>query len=80
MGGNWNKTWRIWCFTRLGDGEKAARIFNDMITGSAYENLMQDQSGNMQVDGSMSTPGFMAEMLLLAISTRRNTLVTRTSG
>ncbi|MBI9063071.1 MAG: glycoside hydrolase family 95 protein [Marinilabiliaceae bacterium] len=64
MGGNWNKTWRIWCFTRLGDGEKAARIFNDMVTDVGFENLMAHESGNMQVDGSMSTPGFMAEMLL----------------
>ena len=32
MGGNWNRTWRIYCYTRLLDGEKAARIFNDMVT------------------------------------------------
>ncbi|GAB3652508.1 glycoside hydrolase family 95 protein [Echinicola sediminis] len=64
MGGNWNKTLRIWCFARLGDGEKAARIFNDMVTDVGFENLMAHESGNMQVDGSMSTPGFMAEMLL----------------
>ena len=64
MGGNWNKTWRIWCFTRLGDGEKAARIFNDMVTDVGFENLLAHESGNMQLDGSMSTPGFMAEMLL----------------
>ena len=64
MGGNWNRTWRIWCYTRLGDGEKAARIFNDMVTQVGFENLMAHQSNNMQVDGSMSTPGFMAEMLL----------------
>lgn len=64
MGGNWNKTWRIWCFTRLLDGEKAARIFNDMVTDVGFENLMAHESHNMQVDGSMSTPGFMAEMML----------------
>ncbi|MCL3779485.1 glycoside hydrolase family 95 protein [Prolixibacteraceae bacterium JC049] len=64
MGGNWNKTWRIWCFTRLLDGEKAARIFNDMVTDVGFENLMAHESNNMQVDGSMSTPGFMAEMML----------------
>lgn len=64
MGGNWNKTWRIWCFARLLDGEKAVRIFNDMVTDVGFENLMAHESGNMQVDGSMSTPGFMAEMLM----------------
>lgn len=64
MGGNWNRTWRIWSYTRLGDGEKAARIFNDMVTQVGFENLMAHESNNMQVDGSMSTPGFMAEMML----------------
>ncbi|MEC3908481.1 glycoside hydrolase N-terminal domain-containing protein [Tamlana sp. 2201CG12-4] len=64
MGGNWNRTWRIWCYTRLLDGEKAARIFNDMVTQVGFENLMAHESNNMQVDGSMSTPGFMAEMML----------------
>lgn len=63
-GGNWGKTWRIWCWSRLYDGNRAARIYNDMVTDTGYENLMANQSGNMQVDGSMSTPGFMAEMLL----------------
>lgn len=64
MGGNWNKTWRIWCYARLGDGETAAKIFNDMVTDVGFESLMGSQSGNLQVDGSMSTPGFMAEMLM----------------
>jgi alpha-L-fucosidase 2 len=64
MGGNWNRTWRIYCYTRLLDGEKAARIFNDMVTQVGFENLMAHESNNMQVDGSMSTPGFMAEMML----------------
>ena len=63
-GGNWNRTWRIWSYIRLLDGEKAARIFNDMVSQVGFENLMAHESNNMQVDGSMSTPGFMAEMML----------------
>jgi alpha-L-fucosidase 2 len=63
-GGNWSQTWRIWCWARLHDGSNAVRIFNDMVRDTGFENLMTSQSGNMQVDGSMSTPGFMAEMLL----------------
>jgi alpha-L-fucosidase 2 len=67
-GGNWARTWRIWCWARLLDGERAARIFNEMIVEQGFENLMTFQQvpgdKRMQVDGSMSTPGFMAEMLL----------------
>ena len=63
-GGNWSKTWRIWCWSRLSDGNMAVRIFNDMIKNTGFENLMSSQSNQVVVDGSMSTPGFMAEMLL----------------
>ena len=67
-GGNWARTWRIWCWARLLDGNRANRIFNDMVVEQGFENLMTFQqvpgSQRMQVDGSMSTPGFMAEMLL----------------
>jgi alpha-L-fucosidase 2 len=67
-GGNWARTWRIWCWARLLDGERAAGIFNEMIAEQGFENLMTCQQvpgdRRLQVDGSMSTPGFMAEMLL----------------
>ncbi len=67
-GGNWARTWRIWCWARLLDGDRAHRIFNEMVVEQGFENLMTFQqvpgSDRMQVDGSMSTPGFMAEMLL----------------
>jgi len=63
-GGNWGQAWRIWCWARLYDGNRAVRIFNDMLTDTGYENLLTNQSGNMMVDAPMSTPGFIAEMLL----------------
>jgi alpha-L-fucosidase 2 len=67
-GGNWARTWRIWCWARLMDGNRAHKIFREMISQQSFENLMTFQhvpnSKRMQVDGSMSTPGFMAEMLL----------------
>ncbi len=67
-GGNWSRAWRIWCWARLLDGERAVKIYNEMVAEQGFENLMGCQhtpSGrNLQVDASMSTPGFMAEMLL----------------
>jgi alpha-L-fucosidase 2 len=76
-GGNWARTWRVWCWARLLDGERANKIFTEMIAEQGFENLMTFQHiptrnpgrgphpvNRLQVDGSMSTPGFMAEMLL----------------
>jgi alpha-L-fucosidase 2 len=67
-GGNWARTWRVWCWARLLDGERAAKVFNEMVAEQGFENLMTCQQTprerRLQVDGSMSTPGFMAEMLL----------------
>lgn len=67
-GGNWARTARIWCWARLLDGERAAKIFNEMIAEQGFENLMTCQQvpgdRKLQIDASMSTPGFMAEMLL----------------
>ena len=63
-GGNWSCAWKIWLWARLGDGERADKIFNHLITNVGYENMMGSQSNNMQVDASMSMPGFISEMLL----------------
>lgn len=67
-GGNWARNWRIWCWARLLDGERACKIFNEMVVEQVFENLMTFEhvrtANHMQVDASMSTPGFMAEMLL----------------
>jgi alpha-L-fucosidase 2 len=81
-GGNWSRAWRIWCWTRLMDGERANKIFTEMLTEEGFENLTtfqhagwgsgredqyQEPEGlylHFQLDGSATTPGFMAEMLL----------------
>jgi len=67
-GGNWARAWRIYCWARLLDGERANKIFTELITEQGFENLMTFQhvpgEDRMQVDASMSTPGFIAEMLL----------------
>ncbi len=63
-GGNWSMAWRTACWTRLLDGERASKVFNLMIKNTAFENMMTSQSGNMQVDAAMATPGIFAEMIL----------------
>jgi alpha-L-fucosidase 2 len=81
-GGNWSRAWRIWCWTRLMDGDRANKIFTEMLTEEGFENLTTFQHAgwgngredqycepdgmhlNFQLDGSATTPGFMAEMLL----------------
>ena len=55
-------------FGRFPDKLPHCKIFVDMIREQGFENLMTFQhvpsENRMQVDGSMSAPGFMAEMLL----------------
>ena len=67
-GGNWARAWRIWCWARLLDGDRADKIFSELLSEQGFENLMTFQhvpdENRMQVDASMSTSGFMAEMLL----------------
>lgn len=63
-GGNWSMAWRSALWTRLQKGDRAIRVFNTMIRDSGYENMMSNQSGNMQVDATMATSGIFAEMLL----------------
>lgn len=63
-GGNWSMAWRTALWARLYDGNQAIGTFNRMIKESGYENMMSNQSGNMQVDATMATSGLFAEMLL----------------
>ena len=72
LGGNWSRGWKVWIFARLLDGNRADKIFSQLIGQAGMENLMTYQqvpaAGGkrtpMQLDGSVSTPGFVAEMLL----------------
>ena len=67
-GGNWARAWRIYQWTRLLDGDRADGIFTALVREQSFESLMTFQhvpsANRLQVDGSMTTPGFMAEMLL----------------
>ncbi|GBU07716.1 alpha-L-fucosidase, partial [Bacteroidales bacterium] len=63
-GGNWSMAWKSALWSRLGSGDRAISIFNKMIQESGYENMMSNQSGNMQVDATMATCGIFAEMLM----------------
>jgi alpha-L-fucosidase 2 len=42
-GGNWSRCWRIWCWTRLMDGNRANKIFSEMLIEQGFENLLTHQ-------------------------------------
>jgi alpha-L-fucosidase 2 len=69
IGGNWSRAWKCWIWARLLDGDRAEKIFSEMIGEAGMENLcgyqqVPDGRRPMQLDGSATAPGFMAEMLL----------------
>ena len=74
IGGNWSRSWKCWIWARLLDGERADKIFSEMLGEAGMENLCTYQQLDMakeenartpmQLDGSVTTPGFMAEMLM----------------
>jgi alpha-L-fucosidase 2 len=42
-GGNWARAYRIWCWTRLLDGNRANKIFTELLTEQGFENLLTYQ-------------------------------------
>jgi alpha-L-fucosidase 2 len=42
-GGNWARAYRIWCWTRLFDGNRANKIFTGLLTEQGFENLLTYQ-------------------------------------
>jgi alpha-L-fucosidase 2 len=69
IGGNWSRAWKCWIWARLLDGDRADKILSEMLGEAGMENLCTYQQvppgrTPMQLDGSISTPGIMAEMLL----------------
>ncbi len=42
-GGNWSRCWRIWCWARLMDGNRANKIFSEMLREQGFENLLTHQ-------------------------------------
>lgn len=63
-GGNWSMAWRVGCWARLWEGDRAMRVFNLMFRETGRENLHTTQVDKMQVDASMSVPGIFSEMLM----------------
>jgi alpha-L-fucosidase 2 len=69
IGGNWSRAWKCWIWARLLDGDRADKIFSELIGEAGMENLctyqqMPPNRTPMQLDGSVTTPGFIAEMLM----------------
>jgi alpha-L-fucosidase 2 len=42
-GGNWARAHRMWCWTRLMDGNRAMKIMNGMLTEQGFENVLTFQ-------------------------------------
>ncbi|MEN6406973.1 MAG: glycoside hydrolase family 95 protein [Thermoguttaceae bacterium] len=68
IAGNWSRSWKCWIWARLFDGDRADKIFVEMLGEAGFENLCtyQQTGGHtpMQLDGSVTAPGFIAEMLM----------------
>jgi alpha-L-fucosidase 2 len=69
IGGNWSRAWKCWLWARLLDGDRADKIFSELIGEAGMENLctyqqMPPKETPMQIDGSVTTPGFIVEMLV----------------
>jgi alpha-L-fucosidase 2 len=69
IGGNWSRAWKCWIWARLLNGDRADKIFSELSGEAGFENLCSYQqvppSGKpMQLDGSVTAPGFIAEMLM----------------
>jgi len=56
-GGNWARAYRIWCWTRLLDGNRANKIFTELLTEQGFENLLTYQ----HIDYDWERPEFFNE-------------------
>jgi alpha-L-fucosidase 2 len=45
-GGNWARAHRMWCWTRLMDGNRANKIMTEMLTEQGFENVLTFQHAN----------------------------------
>lgn len=69
IGGNWSRSWKVWLWARLFDGDRADKILGELIGEAGMENMCQYQQvppdrTPMQLDGAITTPGCITEMLL----------------
>lgn len=56
-GGNWARAHRMWCWTRLLDGNRANKIMTEMLTEQGFENGLTFQHANFSSGG----PDFYTE-------------------
>ena len=69
IGGNWSRSWKVWLWARLFDGDRADKILGELIGEAGMENMCQYQQvppnrTPMQLDGAITTPGAMTELLV----------------
>jgi alpha-L-fucosidase 2 len=50
-GGNWARAHRMWCWTRLMDGNRANKILTEMLTEQGFENGLTFQHANFNSGG-----------------------------
>lgn len=63
-GNGWSSAWKMACWARLAEPEKAMENFQYYLKHYVFNNLFAICSGALQVDGSLGMTAAVAEMLL----------------
>ena len=63
-GAGWSRAWKMGCWARLGDGDRAARIFNGYLKDQCFPSLFAKCGTALQVDGSLGVGHAISEMLV----------------
>lgn len=48
-GGNWSRAYRMWCWTRLMDGNRANSILTEMLIEQGFENVLTFQHAKFEI-------------------------------
>jgi alpha-L-fucosidase 2 len=63
-GNGWSSAWKMCCWTRLRDAERALENFTYGIRNYTFENLFSNCAGALQIDGSFGVTAGVAEMII----------------